>query len=501
MSQEEAGKLAPLLRMHNMCKCFGGTQALDNVCFDLEAGEVHVLMGENGAGKSTLIKMLAGAYRADSGEIVLDGERVQITNPLQAQQLGIRVIYQEFNLMPGLTVAENLFLVNPPGKGVFVDRRAMFAAAREALDRLGVPIDPARRVKYLSVAEQQMVEIVRAVSQNVRILVLDEPTAALTQRETERLFAIIADLKQRGVGLIFISHRFDEVYRLANRISVMRDGKSVGTWEARNLAPDDLIRQMVGRDLTEMFPKADAPIGETVLSVRDLALAGKFKDISFDVRRGEIVGLTGLMGAGRTEVVRTLFGAEQKTAGNIHYEGRKVEIRSPADAIALGWGLVPEDRKRHGIVPYMPIAQNILLASVERLTRLGLIRSGRARAVVEGFIRKLRVSTDSPLKKVVLLSGGNQQKVVVARWLATTPRLLILDEPTRGIDVGAKAEIHRLMGEYVRQGNAIVMVSSELPEVLGMCDRILVMHEGKLVKSFTREEATQERVMRYSVGI
>jgi ABC-type sugar transport system ATPase subunit len=493
--------LKPLLLMEGICKAFGGTQALEEARFDLRAGEVHVLMGENGAGKSTLIKILAGAYRADRGQIYLDGKPVEITGPLDAQRLGIRVIYQEFNLIPGLTVAENLFLGEPPVRSGLVDRRAMRAAAQEALTRLGVSIDPARQVKYLSVAEQQMVEIARAVAHQVRILVLDEPTAALTQREAERLFDTIADLKRRGVGLIFISHRLDEVYRLADRITVMRDGRYVGTWEAGELPPDQLIRHMVGRELKEIFPKVEAPIGETLLSVRGLSLPGKFADVSFDVRRGEIVGLTGLMGAGRTEVVRTLFGAERKSAGEVYFEGRKVEIQSPSDAIALGWGLVPEDRKRQGIVPYMPVRGNILLTVASRLTRFGLLGPSRTGRVVDEFIQRLRVVTDSPQKKVVYLSGGNQQKVVLARWLATGPRLLILDEPTRGIDVGAKAEIHRLMGEYVRQGNAILMVSSELPEVLSMCDRVLVMHEGRLVRSFERGEATQEAVMRYSVGL
>lgn len=489
-----------LLRMEGMYKVFGGTQALDNVSFDLKAGEVHVLMGENGAGKSTLIKTLAGAYRCDKGQIYLDDQPITITNPLQAKNLGIRVIYQEFNLMPGLTVAENIFLGDPQERHGFLDHKSMFKAAQESLDRLGVNLDARRKVKYLSVAEQQMVEIVKAVSQHVQILVLDEPTAALTQRETARLFEIVADLKQKGVGLIFISHRFEEVYRLADRITVMRDGKYVGTWAANALAPDDLITQMVGRELKEIFPKVEVPIGETVLSVRNLTVPGKFQDISFDVRRGEIVGFTGLMGAGRTEVVRTLFGAERKTAGEIHYEGQKVEIHSPSDAIAMGWGLVPEDRKRQGIVPFMPISSNILLASAERYTKLGLFRGGKVAGMVADFIRKLRIITDSPQKKVVFLSGGNQQKVVLARWLATEPKLLFLDEPTRGVDVGAKSEIHRLMGEYVKQGNSIVMISSELPEVLGMCDRILVMHEGKLVKTFLRGEATQENVMRHSVG-
>ncbi len=484
-----------------MYKAFGGIQALDDVGFDLRSGEVHVIMGENGAGKSTLIKILAGAYRADKGEILIDGKTVEIPSPLAAHHHGVRVIYQEFNLVPGLTVAQNLFLGEPPEKAGFLDHRQTLAAARAALQKVGVNIDPARRVKYLSVAEQQMVEIVKAISSNVRILVLDEPTAALTERETERLFSIIADLKKQGVGMIFISHRFDEVYRLADRITVMRDGKYVGTWAAGEIKPDEVIRQMVGRELKEMFPKVTVPISDPVLKVEGLSLPGKFENVSFEVKKGEILAFTGLMGAGRTEVVRTLYGAERRSAGRVWYEGKEVRIDSPSDAMALGWGLVPEDRKRQGIIPMMPIRGNILLGPVDDVSTAGVIHGGKARGLVDSFIKLLRVATDSREKKVSLLSGGNQQKVILARWLARQPKLLILDEPTRGIDVGAKAEIHRLMGEFVAKGNAIIMVSSELPEVLGMADRILVMHEGRLVKTFDRGQATQEEIMKHSVGI
>lgn len=495
-------KIRPALQMRGISKRYPGVTALDNVSLEVAHGEVHALLGENGAGKSTLIKILAGAERADAGEILLEGRPVAIDSPERALEKGIGIIYQEFNLVPHLTVAENLFLGREPASAVpgFISFRRLYASARAALDALKVPIDPQARVGDLSVAQQQMVEIAKATSRPLRVLAMDEPSSALTDHELRNLFALIVSLVAKGVGVIYISHRLEEVFEIADRVTVLRDGHNVGTRPVAATNRDELIRMMVGRELKESIPKRPARVGDPVLEVRGLTRAGAFRDISFTVRAGEIVGIGGLVGAGRTEVARALFGADPVDAGEIVLDGRPVRLRSPRDAIRLGIGLVPEDRKELGLILNRVVRENISLANLDALTTLGFIRIKHERAIAQEYIRGLSIRTPSAEQQTRLLSGGNQQKVVLAKWLFTRSRLLIFDEPTRGVDVGAKTEIYELMNRLAERGVALIMISSELPELLGMSDRILVMHEGRLAGELSRAEATQERVMQLATG-
>jgi ribose transport system ATP-binding protein len=491
----------PLLAMSGISKQFPGVRALQDVQFQVLAGEVHGLVGENGAGKSTLIRILGGIHMRDSGEIQLRGHTVEIRSPIHARALGISIIHQELNLVPSLTVAENISLGREPRRaGGVVNWREMYARATGLLADLGVALDPRRRVSQLTVAEQQLVEIAKALSVDAELVIMDEPTAALTLEETERLFRFIRDLQSRGVGVVYITHRLEEVFKIADRVTVLRDGQYVGTYPVAGLTVDELIRLMVGRRLVEKFPKEPVPTGPTILEVRGLTAHNVFDDISFAVRRGEILGIAGLIGSGKTDVAHAIFGAIPSDAGDIILDGRPTRIRSPAEAIALGLGLVTEDRKRLGLVLQMSVRGNITLPIVKDLGPGPFIRRGEERALVTEAIRELDMAVSSPEQLVRTLSGGTQQKVVVAKWLQARARVLLMVEPTRGIDVGAKVEMYRLMVELARRGVGIVMISSEMPEILGMSDQIIVMHEGRITARFGREEATQEKIMASAAG-
>jgi ribose transport system ATP-binding protein len=491
-----------VLEMKNVTKRFPGVLALNNVQLDLRPGEVHCLVGENGAGKSTLMKILSGAQPLDSGEIILSGEPVNITSPHNAQQLGISMIYQEFNLSPYLSVAENIFLGREPriGSTPFINWRKMYDDAREILGRIRVDLDVRKPVNECSVAQQQMIEIGKAISFNSKIIVMDEPSATLTDHELRALFDLIKNLRRQGIGLIYISHRLEEIFEIGDRVTCMRDGEYVGTHKVCDVTRDDIIRMMVGRELKDEFPKEIFERGPEKLRVEGLTRHGAFDDVSFAVNKGEIVGLTGLVGAGRTEVARAIFGADHIDGGQIFLDGAPITVKSPQDAIRQGVGLLTEDRKGQGLVLGMTIRENTSLANLGSLVKLFFIDRRRERAVTEKYVKELQIKTPSIEQVAQNLSGGNQQKVVLAKWLFTESQFLIFDEPTRGIDVGAKVEIYKLMNELVRKGVTILMISSELPEILGMCDRILVMHEGRLAGELARNEATQERIMQLATG-
>ena len=484
-----------LLEIRGMTKSFPGVQALHGVDLDVSAGEVHAVIGENGAGKSTLMKIVAGVYRPDAGTILMAGQSLVNETPRQARERGISMIHQELNLALNLSVAENIFLGRAPTRGGLIDWRRLYADAEVLVDRLGIELDVRAPVEDLSVARQQMVEIAKALSLDARVIIMDEPTSALTERETESLFGIIGRLKSQRVAVVYISHRLEEIFRVADRVTVLRDGRLVGSLPLAEASQAQLIGMMVGRELTTLYPKQSIEIGEPVLEVLHLRRSGELDDISLVLRRREILGLAGLVGAGRTELVRVLFGADQLDSGQILIEGRPVHIRSPADAIRLGLGFVTEDRKLQGLVLGMTVRENTTLASLSRIARLGFIDVHRERGLATRLVEQLGVRTPTIEQTVENLSGGNQQKVVIAKWLATTPRILILDEPTRGIDVGAKAEVHALMSGLVREGVSILMISSELPEILGMSDRILVMRQGRISGEFSREDATQEAIL------
>lgn len=491
----------PLLEMRGISKSFPGVRALADVSLEVRAGEVHALVGENGAGKSTLMRILGGVHSRDGGEIRLRGKPVEIPSPLQARRLGISIIHQELNQVPGLSVAENIFLGREPRRaGGFVDFPAMYQRAARLLHDLGLDIDPRRRIGTLTVAEQQLVEIAKALSVEADLVIMDEPTAALTVQETERLFRFVRDLKSRGVGVVYITHRLEEIFAIADRVTVLRDGQHVGTYAVGALSMDELIRLMVGRRLTEKFPKEVTPHGAPVLEVRGLTVDGAFADVSFTVHAGEILGIAGLIGSGKTEVARAIFGAMPVDGGEILLDGRPVTLRSPAEAIAHGVGLVTEDRKRLGLILQMNVRRNITLPIVGRLGAGPFIRGREERALVAQAIRELDMAITSPEQLARNLSGGTQQKVVVAKWLQTHARVLLLAEPTRGIDVGAKVEMYRLMVALAQRGVAIVMISSEMAEILGMSDRILVMHEGRVTGQFRRSEATQESILASATG-
>ena len=484
------------LSLTGASKTFGPVVALADGTIDIRPGEIHALVGENGAGKSTLVKILAGLYVPDGGDFKVDGQSVAFKTPADSKAAGISVIYQEPTLFPDLTVAENIFIGRQPtGRGGLINRREMRRQARELFATLGVPIDPDRIAEGLSIADQQIIEIAKAISLDARVLVMDEPTAALSGVEVERLFGVARALREKGAGILFISHRFEEVFALCDRITVMRDGRYIGVHNTSEVTVPQIVKEMVGRELGALFPKVDAAIGETVLSVEGLTRLGTFRDISFEVRAGEIVALAGLVGAGRTEVVRAVFGIDRYDSGSVTLHGKALAPHNPQAAITAGIGFVPEDRRKQGLVMDLSVAKNATLTLRKALARFGLISGSRERRTAEDWSSRLQVKTGSQDYAVSTLSGGNQQKVVLAKWLATEPRLLIVDEPTRGIDVGTKAEVHRLLSELAQQGLAILMISSELPEVLGMADRILVMHEGRISAEYSREEATAELVM------
>jgi ribose transport system ATP-binding protein len=494
---------APLLEMRGIGKTFPGVRALTDVSLTLYSGEVLALVGENGAGKSTLMKILAGAERADQGTIVIDGHVVSINSPLDAQMLGIGMIYQEFNLVPQLSAVQNIVLGSEPVHGLTLDESAARERAQSVLSELGIDLPLDRPASRLSVAQQQLIEIVKALSKRARIIVMDEPTAALTDNEIDALFAIIARLRASGAGIIYISHRMEELPRIANRITVLRDGSVVETREAAQFPAGDVIRAMVGRPLDAHFPPLPAvsPNAKTALDVRDFMRPPAVNGVSFSVRQGEIVGLAGLIGAGRTEIVRAIAGADVPASGSLTVDGQPVRIRSPHDGIKAGIAFITEDRKSQGLILGMSVRENMTLAHLAQfINREHLISRAREEEAAERMIDELHVRTPSPEQLVRNLSGGNQQKVVLAKWLLGKARVFLFDEPTRGIDIGAKAEIYALMNNLLENGAGIVMVSSELPEVLGMSHRILAIRGGRIAREFTREEATPDAVIAAATG-
>ncbi|MFI9586945.1 sugar ABC transporter ATP-binding protein [Streptomyces sp. NPDC052236] len=488
-----------LLRIEGIRKTFPGVVALDGVDFDLRRGEVHVLLGENGAGKSTLIKMLSGAYRPDSGRVLAAGREVRIHGAQDAERLGIATIYQEFNLVPDLTVAENIFLGRQPRRFGMIDRKRMEAAASELLHRVGLTVSPRAKVRELGIARLQMVEIAKALSLNAQVLIMDEPTAVLTSEEVEKLFGIVRKLREDGVGIVFITHHLEEIAALGDRVTVLRDGKSVGQVPA-STPEDDLVRLMVGRSIEQQYPREPADAGVPLLTVRGLTRDGVFHDVGFEVRAGEVVGIAGLVGAGRTEVARAVFGADPYDAGTVEVAGRRLPRHDVGAAMTAGIGLVPEDRKGQGLVLDASVQENLGLVTLRAATRAGLVDRGAQRRAAARIAEQLGVRMAGLDQHVRTLSGGNQQKVVIGKWLLADTKVLILDEPTRGIDVGAKVEIYQLINELTAAGHAVLMISSDLPEVLGMSDRVLVMAQGRIAGELAAHEATQDAVMALAVN-
>lgn len=494
--------MTALLQASNLTKSYAGVQALKRASFELRAGEVHALVGENGAGKSTLIKIITGAVQADSGEVKLDGQPINDNSPQLARSLGIAAIYQQPALFPELTVAENIALgVEQTSGWRPINWKARHVLAAELLGQVGANISTEALAGELTMPQQQLVEIARALGAEARVLIMDEPTASLSEDDAQNLFRVIGELRARGVGIIYISHRLDELPLIADRVTVLRDGATIETRQMAEVDRQELIRLMVGRELSAVFPKREVSLGETVLDVRNLTCreAG-IRDISFSIRAGEILGFAGLVGAGRTELARTLFGLTPADGGEIRLRDQAVKINSPAQAAELGIAYVPEDRRRHGVILDMPISANTTLASLRQLAKFGFLDFAAEREVAAEYAVRLGVKTPALFATAGTLSGGNQQKVALSRWLATKPSVLILDEPTQGIDVGAKSEIHSLMGELAEQGLAILMISSELPEILGMSDRIAVMHAGRIAATFDRAEASQQTILAAALG-
>lgn len=490
----------PLLSLQHAAKAFGAIHALEDVSIDLYGGEAHALVGENGAGKSTLVKLFAGVHSSDTGRLLINGTEVALGGPADARDAGIAVIYQEPTLFPDLTVLENIFIGRQPlTSWRRIDRRAMHAHAEAILERLGVRLDLDRIARGLSIAEQQLVEIAKALSLEARVIVMDEPTAALSGVEVERLFRVASALRESGAAVLFISHRLEEVFALCQRVTVLRDGRMVISRELAGLDADDLVRAMVGRDLHDR-ELTEQKLGETVLDVEHLSREGVFLDITFNVRAGEIVALAGLVGAGRSEIARAIFGIDSYDAGTVTVNGHKLRRGSPSAAMAAGIGFVPEDRRLQGLVMSSSIMRNIALASLRRLSRFGFLRNATESTFATDWATKLQIKYGRLSNPVSSLSGGNQQKVVLAKWLGRSPLLLIVDEPTRGIDVGTKAEVHRLLDELAGQGVAILMISSELPEVLHVADRILVMREGRLITEFERSGASEQAIVAAATG-
>jgi rhamnose transport system ATP-binding protein len=490
----------PPCALANVSKRFAATQALSDVSIDLLPGEIHGLVGENGAGKSTIVKILAGIHQPDSGHVMLDGEPVLLHGPAHARSLGIATVQQEPRLFPDLTVAENVFMGHAPtGRFGSVNWRAMRRSADRIFESLSVRMDSSAVVRGLSMADQQLIEIAKALSVDERVLILDEPTASLSSHEVERLFAIVRQTRDRGVAVLFVSHRLEEVFELCDRATVLRDGRHVITAPTSELTAADLVRHMVGRAVS-LFPRSTAKIGDVLLDVRNLTRVGAFRDISFSVRSGEIVGLAGLVGAGRTEVARVLFGLDRADAGEVLLDGKRVSFKTPSGALSAGIAYVPEDRHLDGLVAGFSIAENVTLPILPRLFPRLFAQGSRERSLAAGYAERLRIRSTGVDALVEALSGGNQQKVVIAKWLATNPRVLILDEPTRGVDIGAKVEVHRIISDLAASGLGIILISSELPEVLAMSDRIMVLHEGRISAEIPRAEATEERVMFAATG-
>jgi ABC-type sugar transport system ATPase subunit len=488
-----------LLEMQGIGKTFPGVRALEGVQLRVKEGQVHALLGENGAGKSTLIKILSGAYAKDEGQILFEGKPVEIRGPHDAQALGISTIYQEFNLANDLTVAENVFLGHLPTKAGRVDWSTVKARTREILDALGVEFSVDAPISSLSVAEQQLVEIAKALNRKTRILVMDEPSALLGEKDLENLFRVVRSLQAQGIGIIYISHRLREIFALADEVTILKDGRYISTQRVADVTMDTLVKLMIGRDLKDVYPKRTVELGDVMLEVSGLSQSKLLRDISFELHAGEIVGFAGIVGSGRTELARAIFGADP-SSGEMRIAGKPYKPHSPAAAIRQGVALVTEDRKTQGLFLQLSVRINTTISGLRQLTRLGVINFGKELALVRRMIQELRIKTPTPSFLVVNMSGGNQQKVVLARWLSVGTRIFLMDEPTRGIDVGSKSEIYQIMDELTRQGVGIIMISSELPEVLGMSDRIMVMRQGRIVKELSRAEASEETVMHYAVG-
>ncbi len=486
-----------IINMKNITKKFPGVLALDDVDLEVKKGEIHVLLGENGAGKSTLMKILTGAYQKTSGSILLDGDEITLSNPRHAMDLGITMIYQEFNLAPHLSVQDNMFLGREMQNGILLNDKEMYQETKKVLDKLNVQISPKEKIKNLSVAYQQMVEIAKAVSVNAKVIIMDEPTAALTSEEKDMLFKIIHQLKSEGRSIIYISHLLEEIKQVGDRVTILRDGKKIDTLPAMT-EPDILIELMVGREIQELYPKRNAEIGLEKLRVENLCRKNIISDISFSVRAGEVLGIAGLVGSGRTEILRAIFGVDPISSGEIYVENSKVTINSPKNAINYGIGLVPESRKEQGLALDLAVDANISLTTLDNYIRHGLINKNQEREIAVKYKDELNIKTPSLKQKVKYLSGGNQQKVVISKWLCSNSNILFFDEPTRGIDVGAKREIFKVINMLAEQGTAIIMVSSYLPEVLAMSDRIVVMSNGKMTGELVTSETSQEEVMKYA---
>lgn len=493
----------PILKLDGIKKRFPGVQALDNVSLTLFPGEVHAVVGENGAGKSTLMKILSGIYLADQGEVIINSQPVNISNPREAMDLGITTIYQDFNLVPVLSIAENIFLGNEkngrlPG---LINRNVLYKRAEEILSRLKVDLNARTLVYKLSVAKQQIVEIAKALVYDSKVLIMDEPTASLSKREVESLFDIIRSLKEHGTGILYVSHRLEEVSQIADRVTVLRDGVLVGTRPVSNIDTTEIVQMMIGRSIDQQYPYERHKPGEPILELKDLTKKDVFYDINLTLHRGEIVGLAGLVGAGRTNLVRAIFGAENPTSGEMLVGGRVVEVRSPKDAIDQGIALVPEDRKQHGLVLSRSVRDNVTLASLNRIFKSQFVSNTSLDRMTDHYVKQLDITTPSLEQEVMYLSGGNQQKVVLAKWLLSESEIVIFDEPTRGIDVGAKVEIYNIMNQLAQGNKAVLMISSELPEILGMSDRVLVMRDGRIVAEYQHEEATEDKIIAVGTGI
>ncbi len=496
-------KMKCIFELKQISKAFPGVLALDKVDFALRSGEVHVLLGENGAGKSTLIKIMTGAFQHDSGEIYFDGEKTKISDPIHAQRLGISAVYQEFNLIPHLDAAMNIFVRKQPMKGKlikYMNKQEMYQKSEQILSDLGVKIDIRLPVKHLSVAYQQMVEIAKALIWDAKVVIFDEPTAVITEEESHQLFKVINRLKKRGVAIVYISHRLEEIYEIGDKVTILRDGKFIDMIDLNKnkVDVDTIISKMVGRALDEKFPKIKVAHADEILRVEHISCGDKFQDVSFSLRKGQILGIAGLVGAGRTEVAKAIFGADPITDGEIFFEGKKVKIKSPLQAIRLGISLAPEDRKTEGLVQILSIKDNMIMANQERFIRNGVFLKKKIYQECADMVNKMQIATSDIYKQVKQLSGGNQQKVVLAKWLIANSKVVIFDEPTRGIDVGAKIEVYQLMNELVANGVAIIMISSELPEILGMSDRIIVLKEGRLTAELDINEATQDKILKHA---
>lgn len=489
------------IELRDVRKSFGGVPALRGVSFSAQGGEVTALVGENGAGKSTLLKIMSGVLQPDGGQIMLDGKALQLSGPATAQRAGITIIHQELAVLPELTVAENIYLSRLPMRGVLVDWHRLSQECAQLLRRVGLPgVDPRTELGRLSTGRQQLIEIAKAISQQARVIAMDEPTASLTEEEWRTLKEVIEQLKTDGVGVIFVSHRLEEVFQISDRITVLRDGAVVGSRDGSETDSDQIVEMMVGRPLSQQFPKLEGEVGEVAVEVREIQTRDLLRGVSLEVRRGEVVGMAGLVGAGRSELARVIFGVDRKSGGKILVEGKEVSIVHPADAMRLGIGYLPEDRKSQGLLLNFPLYGNHSLPSLPKFTRLGRVVRRLEVTAFERFARQLRIRARNAQQRAQELSGGNQQKLVLAKWLEISPRLLILDEPTRGVDVGAKVEIYEIIKRLVESGTAILMISSDLPEVMGMSDRIIVMHEGRVTGQFRRDEATREKVMEAAIA-